>query len=339
MILHVLESYGAGVGVAVQEYVASTPNIEHRLLVNRRTEDLADRPGIPVYELPSGHMARVAAVRQLARRLRPTIVHAHSSFGGLYARIAVRTIPIAYSPHCFAMERRDVPGTHRAAYRLVERMLRPRTAAYAVVSEREARISQSLGASERQTRLIPHAAPAVRPRTPVPSRPLSVCAVGRVGPQKDPAFFAEVAKAALSQGVDVSFRWIGDGDANAVEMLRRSGVEVTGWCERERTLDLIAASDILLHTAAWEGFPICVVEAAALDLGIIVRPIPAFEGTDLTACSDPGHAVRLLKGSARSSAGLQRLRAANDRITTIHSREQQRSALTDLYASISEPRD
>ncbi len=72
-------------------------------------------------------LAAIAGVRRLVSQLAPDVVHAHSSFPGVYARAALLHGPrLVYTPHCFAFERRDVGWVARSTYRAVERALRGR---------------------------------------------------------------------------------------------------------------------------------------------------------------------------------------------------------------------
>ena len=68
---------------------------------------------------------------------------------------------------------------------------------------------------------------------------------------------------------------MGGGAPGEEAALREAGALVTGWLPRQAALERLAAADVYVHTAAWEGFPVSVLEAAALDLPILARRIPA----------------------------------------------------------------
>ena len=60
------------------------------------------------------------------------------------------------------------------------------------------------------------------------------------------------------------------------------------WLPRQAALDRLATADVYVHTAAWEGCPVSVLEAAALDLPIVARRIPALEALGVpTLCDTP----------------------------------------------------
>ena len=71
-------------------------------------------------------------------------------------------------------------------------------------------------------------------------------------------------------------KWIGGGgsDAHLAELLA-AGVEVTGWLEQDIAVKELAGCDIYLHTAAWEGYPMTILEAFELGLPVVARGIPA----------------------------------------------------------------
>ena len=147
-VLHVAESFGGGVANAIRDYVTSTPEFEHALLYATRADaPLTSRDLIGLadaVEMPDGHLSRVRFIRQETQRRKPTILHAHSSFGGGYARLAgsQRDVPIVYTPHCFSYERRDVGPVVRALLRAAEGLLARNTSVIAACSPREAQLAK-----------------------------------------------------------------------------------------------------------------------------------------------------------------------------------------------------
>ncbi|MEQ1737023.1 MAG: glycosyltransferase, partial [Rhodoglobus sp.] len=158
VVLHVVESWGAGVRSAVLQFVSSTPELEHHLLRGVRrsefsTEDEAGFESVAV--LPSGARPARAAIRRGAAAVQPDVVHAHSSYAGMFVRTALRTRPdrrLVYSPHCFAFERRDISPITRMLVRAAERVLARNTDTFAVCSPAEARAAAAL--SRRGARVI-----------------------------------------------------------------------------------------------------------------------------------------------------------------------------------------
>ncbi|WP_171110353.1 MULTISPECIES: glycosyltransferase [Streptomyces] len=296
-ILHVTEAFGGGVAAAIGDYVSAAPDLEHWLLVSRRPECPAPLPkGVnpaAVIHLPSGHRARRRAIAEAYGRLRPDRVHAHSSLAGAYCR-QLLTIPsdnIVYTPHCYAFERQDTSSAVRAAFWIAERLMTVRTGVVAACSPREAQLARRMGAAR-----VVHVPNIVLPVSDVPlsspcrnRRPVAV-AVGRLCPQKDPAFFARAAAAAPS----LDWVWIGEGDTRLRQLLEDAGVRVTGWLDRREIRRRLGEASVYVHTAAWEGAPLALLEAVGAGLPVAARYIPAL-------------AALGLRDLARTPAGLAEL--------------------------------
>lgn len=103
--------------------------------------------------------------------------------------------------------------------------------------------------------------------------------MGRVCAQKDPLYFAEAADYYTDR--PRPWVWIGgatEDDKRAPEYLARleeAGVIVTGWLDREVALTWLSMAHVYVHTAAWEGNPVSIYEAAVRGLPVIARDIPA----------------------------------------------------------------
>lgn len=276
-VLHVTEALGGGVQSAIANYVDGLPEIDHAVFSRARDGQATYAWARPVpHERYAGGLPGffVRLVRKVAAE-RPDIVHLHSSFAGAARAVLPLGTAVVYSPHCYAMERRDLGMPARAVYGAVERVLAHRTNAVVAVSPREAELGRRL-AARVPIRVALNPAPfaptalgahAVRGDDP------EVVMVGRISPQKDPALFAAVARAA--EELPARFVWIGDGDPAARADLEASGVEVAGWTPPDRAARRVARAALYLHTAAWEGGPLSTVEAATLGTPVLARDIPS----------------------------------------------------------------
>jgi glycosyltransferase involved in cell wall biosynthesis len=111
------------------------------------------------------------------------------------------------------------------------------------------------------------------------TKELKIVTVGRICPQKNPELAIALMK---SQTREQRFEmtWVGDGDPNLREELSKSGVRITGWLEPNYVEKALLACDVYVHFAAWEGFPLAVLDAHHCGLPIIVNPIEAFGDLD-----------------------------------------------------------
>lgn len=292
-ILHVTESFGGGTMSAIKSYVAHVPEARHRLAYCVRPESPITEDDLAGFErvhaMPDGTRARVAFLRSLFRSTDESIiVHAHSSYAGVYARLArgvKPSVPIVYTPHCFAFLRQDLSVRGRVVARVAENFLAHRTTAFAACSPYEAQLAQALPGSA-----IVRYVPNVATGSPSPARAYDaseaarVVGVGRIQAQKDPSFFAAVARATSSRSPDsgVRFEWLGDGEPELREELEASGVHVSGWIPQEAVAARLSGENsIYLHTARWEGFPMGVLEAALYGLPVVLRDAPVYRGMEV----------------------------------------------------------
>lgn len=334
-VLHVTEALGGGITSALLAMVESTPEIDHHLLASLRSRhdtgaDLVDSFA-SVRVLPRRPAGAVRALRRAVLELDPDVVHAHSSFGGLLVRLSpLNGQPIAYSPHAFGFERRDVPLWQRRLYRIAERVMAVRTDLLLAVSPYEADSARALG--YRECRYAPNRAYLDLARPARYGRPLRVAAAGRLDPQKDWRYFAHVKRYAESVlGVEAEWEWLGGGSDDDEATLRAAGVKVSGWIPRAEVLGRLADAQVYLHTASWDAAPITILEAAALGLPMAIRSIPSLDSLRLPGtCADvPELAQRV--AALGDAAEWRRAQAASAHVAERHSRVLQGTRLRDAY--------
>ena len=103
---------------------------------------------------------------------------------------------------------------------------------------------------------------------------LLVLGIGRLVDQKRPLLFLRLAKELHQRVRSARFLWIGDGklieEWHKTVAREQIGdvVSCAGW--QRDVLPYLAAGDLLLHVAAFEGFPFAVIEAMAAQLACCV---------------------------------------------------------------------
>jgi glycosyltransferase involved in cell wall biosynthesis len=334
-VLHVVQKFSSGVGSAIAQYTRSVPEVEHHLLSGTAVDgegDLADQAVFAsVHRMSGSTAAKSARVHEVVARLRPDVVHAHSSHGGLYARLGVRSsaVPVVYTPHCYAFERRDVGPLSRAAFWAAEALLAANTSVFAACAPRELALS-SWPTRRVPSVLVPNIAPPGGARGEV-VRGL-VVGGGRLSPQKDPAFFAAAVALLRASVPGLRAVWLGDGDAAARAALEAAGVEVTGWLPRAQALELLGSAALYLHSARWEGFPLMVTEAAALGVPTLVRRLPSFADVPADLTLGGAHDVALALAVLTDPASAAANAAGWADLLRGNTLEVQRAALLSLYA-------
>ncbi|MET4147150.1 glycosyltransferase [Arthrobacter sp. UYCo732] len=273
-IMHITEAMGGGVQNAISKYTQLLTSSDHTVVGRPREGEASGEfsEETRVLEFRGGLLPYLRHVRTLVQLERPDIVHLHSSLAGLSRLLLPRTVAIAYSPHCYAFERRDKNTVWRSTLWLIEWVLARRKQALIAVSPHEARLGRRLN-SKMPVHYVPnvltsdsmgHSKPAAQ----------SVCMVGRIGAQKDPSLFAAVSR---ELGPDFRFCWVGDGETDLKTELINSGVTVTGWVTPAEARRLVSQSALYLHTGAWEAAPISAMEAAAAGVPVIARRIATMD--------------------------------------------------------------
>lgn len=273
-ILHVTEAMGGGVQNAISKYTHILDSSEHIVLGRPRNGEASGEfsAGTRVLEFHGNLLKYLQHIVKVAKYESPDIVHLHSSMAGLSRALLPPSVAIAYSPHCYAFERRDKSPLYRAVLWLAEWMLAQRKQVLVAVSPHEATLGRQLN-----PRMPVHYVPnvlidGVEHSSVTAAKTVSM--VGRIGEQKDPLLFAAIAN---ELGHELDFLWIGDGDPVLKQKLTSSGVQVSGWVSPSKARQLVSSSALYLHTGSWEAAPISAMEAAAVGVPVIARGIPTMD--------------------------------------------------------------
>lgn len=276
-VLHVVDRLTGGVPLAVASYIDNSPPAFQHVIVaptGQRVPEWDER-GLQVLDLGESHVGRVRTLRRAVRGFDPHTIHAHSSFAGGYARLAARrgARRIVYTPHCFAFAREDRGRLWRRLFRVLEGTLGFNTSLVAACSESEAALASDLTSVRGRIIPVPNVArmPSVARRPTSLGGALRVGMVGRIGPQKDPAYFAGVVSRLRRAGLLVDAVWIGGGDAALVAELADADIRVTGWVRGAHLEAALDTLDVYVHSARWEGFPLSLLDAHARGVPLLVR--------------------------------------------------------------------
>lgn len=291
-ILHVTEAVGAGVESAITQYVRSTPEMQHTILI---PGDRPERIG-GNQDLSWMHTGGLASLTWALQREASNydVVHLHSSLAGAIGRsvlLASRT-PVVYSPH--ALAHLNNARKLRSVFKAIETVLQRHTSAFGAVSQHEANALMAIGVDAGRITVVPHAIQSPNEPRSFEARSTSVIGVGRLSVQKDPWMFAEVASLARQTDSRSEWRWVGDGDTGARAALEKAGVVVTGWLDTSAAQGEMQQARAVLHTARYEGLPIALVEALAAGTPIVARDIPALRELPVRLFESPRQMLQAL---------------------------------------------
>lgn len=219
-------------------------------------------------------------VRKAIKEYQPDIVYCHSSFAGVFGRIAAlgTDCRVMYNPHGWAFNRQKKSDV---IFEVIERMLAKCTDKIVCISEAEKQSAiKHYITSEDKLMLIPNGIDidAVRSAAPIDRRRLGinedtfvVGTIGRLSAQKAPDVFIRAAKLIHDQIPNSAFIIVGDGDERvAVEDYAKGNhlnLVVTGWTNEPYRY--LKDFDVAMLLSRWEGFGLAVVEYMAAEKNMV----------------------------------------------------------------------
>ena len=193
------------------------------------------------------------------------------------ASALVRSIPLPVPVVYFCHGLHWAASSAAIAPRLVEAMLYRRSAGIITINSDDERWFRAQGSGTPILRLKSGVGvdPARYPRTPLRrNEVLRIAWVGAFSERKNPGAVLGVARELRSQRVPFQITMVGTGDLrDSIE--RRARDEGIGEIEcigHADPVPVIIASDVVLHTASWEGLPRALLEACAIG-----RPMVAYD--------------------------------------------------------------
>lgn len=210
-------------------------------------------------------------IRKIADRVRPNVIHLHSSKAGALGRWAFngKKIPLFYTPHGYSFLMENYKPMKRIMFKVIEEICAKRSCTTISCSEGEHKETLSLtkratyvdnGINMKQLQEIMDATEKV-------DHPFTVFTLGRICHQKNPKLFNEIAEVMS----DTRFVWIGDGELR--HELKAKNIEVTGWVDREKAIHYAVNGDVFVLTSLWEGLPISLLESMYMKKLCVVNDV------------------------------------------------------------------
>ena len=313
--------------------------------------DAAEAASVPYVELK--HVRRainpwqdalgLLELVRLCRRLRPDIVHVHSSKVGVLGRVAacLARVPVrVYTVHGWSFAAYD--GLAGRFYLWLERLMWPLTTAVVCVSEATRRQGVAARACDDARTVVIHNAVEVGSfgaRAESTGTP-RIVSIGRLAFPKD---FVTLLAALARVDADYRVSLVGDGpDADEVA----AAVEASGLSDRVELLgaqgavmELLTRSDVFVLSSRSEGFPVSILEAmaaglpvVATDVGGIAEAVVDGETGILVPAADPQGLADALERLLADVEVQRRLGAAGRaRALRLFDTPRYRAAQLDLY--------
>ena len=220
---------------------------------------------------PVKDLKALKEIRKIAERVKPDIIHLHSSKAGVLGRIAYSgsKTPLFYTPHGYSFLMADYKPFKRFAFKMIEKI---------AAMGKCTTISCSRGEHEETLKLTKRAfyvnnginiemLSTAIDKIECSKHPFTVYTLGRICFQKNPEMFNRVAE----KMPDVRFLWVGDGELR--DQLRAPNITVTGWVDRMTALQICKNADVFLLTSLWEGLPISLLESMFMKKVCIVSNV------------------------------------------------------------------
>lgn len=206
------------------------------------------------------------------KKINPDIIHLHSSKAGVLGRIAHFFLfskkKLFYTPHGYAFLRTDISSFKKKLYWQIEKMIQQLFGGTTIAcGDTEYEIAKTIGDSKLVRNGIDIDSVAESFTVPKNEK-ITVGIMARITAARNPALFNKIAL----RFPDYHFVWIGDGELKP--LITAPNIRITGWItDRKKVLKELNDIDIYMQISLWEGLPIAVLEAMALQKPVIATNI------------------------------------------------------------------
>lgn len=291
-VVHVVEALGGGVNTYFKDLSsffgnpiinASTETTiiysKNRNEINSLTVENEFSPGVNLINLnmvrgfsPITDFKSIIKLRKELKRIKPDIIHLHSSKAGVLGRVANFLLfddkKVFYTPHGYAFIRTDISMLSKKIYWLIEKyFIRFFKGTTIACGDTEYEIAKKIGPSL----LVRNGIDINKVQSFSNEHKNSIITIGIVGRityARNPKLFNEIAL----RFPQYNFVWIGDGELK--HLITAPNIKVTGWFfDQTKALQELNKLDIYIQTSLWEGLPIAVLEAMILKKPIVATNV------------------------------------------------------------------
>lgn len=244
--------------------------------------------GVCIYVLPSLHreisplndIRAVFQLRRLIKKIKPDILHLHSSKAGTIGRLSAVGLncKVVFTVHGWAFTDGNGGKYKRSLYRFIERRMEPLTNVYICVSKYDKKIGyrDKVLKETDNVFVINNGVPkhSLKKKEEI-KLPIKIIMVARFSPQKDQEMLIRALERTNKSKFQLSF--VGDGETlehnkKLVKRLRlEDNVKFYGF--KQNVIKYLEKNDLYVLTTHYEGLPISIIEAMSCSLPIIASNV------------------------------------------------------------------
>ena len=211
--------------------------------------------GKPITNIPND-MKVIWELRDIEKKVKPDIIHLHSSIAGGIGRLAFKgkNNTVLYTPHGYAHILMG-PGKKSRMYKLMEQILGKRNCITLTCCESEDEVAKTLCKKTAYIETgvnLKDLGEALDGIEPVKNDKFTVFTLGRACVQKQPALFNRIAQLVP----EARFIWIGNGELEN----ELTDCEVTGWKPRKEALAMAKGADAFILCSLGEAIAMSLIE-------------------------------------------------------------------------------
>ncbi|MFD2892247.1 glycosyltransferase [Flavobacterium chuncheonense] len=214
----------------------------------------------------------ILKLRKLLKKYNPDIVHLHSSKASVLGRIAASNVvpkySVFYTPHGYSFLSKEFSNSKKKVFYFIEKYIQKIFGGTTLAcGDTEYEIAQKIGKSMlvRNGIFVDKISSF---KKSVSNSKLTIGILARITTARNPELFNAIAL----RFPKYNFIWIGDGDLKS--QLTAPNITVTGWSlDQVEVMSRLNSIDVYLQTSLWEGLPIALLEAMALEKPLVATNI------------------------------------------------------------------
>ena len=288
-VVHIIEALGGGIYsyfVELTHSFGDLENVETTIIFSDKRKEIDPKQiyedfnkNIKLIKIPMKRELSASAdykaflkIKKVLEEIKPDVIHLHSSKAGVLGRAAYyfsgSDAQLYYTPHGYSFLRKDISVIKKFFFFCIEKLTQKFFGGKTIAcGDTELTYSERIG----PVTLVRNSVNLSKIRTVKTEneqKPLTIGILGRITYARNPELFNVLAL----RHPEINFMWIGDGEL--LDKLTAPNITITGWyTDQKKALRKLNSIDIYLQTSSWEGLPIALLEAMALEKPILATNI------------------------------------------------------------------